>query len=410
MRKLGAALGVGLGLCGAVSAPAQDSAGNGKTFADRWTLSADARARYQSVDRDRASDGKALTVRLAGRAEVAVSPRLRVLAEGETVLALNDDFDDGLRRNGRPFVPDPDGIELNRLQIEAELAPKTRVTVGRQSLALDDWRFIGVLPFRQNQQSFDAARLEFPVRTLLGAGLVDAGYIGRVNRPLSNRNPFGQFEGDSLFVNYNTPSPLGRVTLYHYRLDLVTGPDTARSDVSNRVTGARLFGRRHWDGFGLIWDAAYARQTDHAGNARDFAADYVLAELTAEPGRWDVAVRFEALGAGDGVGFQTPLASLHRFQGLADQFLQTPADGVRDSSVTLRRDFADIGPVTGIRALARHHWFDAATDGRSYGRELDIVVGGRVGSLRLDLEYADYRADSFRVDARSLALSLSCSL
>ena len=34
-------------------------------------------------------------------------------------------------------------------------------------------------------------------------------------------------------------------------------------------------------------------------------------------------------------GFTTPLATLHKFQGFADKFLTTPANGIRDTYIEL---------------------------------------------------------------------------
>ncbi len=44
-----------------------------------------------------------------------------------------------------------------------------------------------------------------------------------------------------------------------------------------------------------------------------------------------LGVGYELLGSDDGVAaFQTPLATLHKFNGFADQFLVTPAGGLQD--------------------------------------------------------------------------------
>jgi len=211
----------------------------------------------------------------------------------------------------------------------------------------------------------------------LGPGTLDVGYIGRVLRPLGEKNPEGRFTGDSVFANYNLATPLGRFTAYHYRLDIETNELSERRNIySNRVTGGRLFGRRHWDDFGLVWDVAYARQVDHADNPNDFQADYTLAELTVEPGSSGVTLRAETLGSGDGQGFQTPLGSLHRFQGFADQFLRTPDAGVQDVSLLARHDFSNVGVFDSVRVFARHHWFHADASDEKYGTEWNASISG----------------------------------
>lgn len=390
------------------SAHAQYSALDDTKIPSAWELSPrlslDVRSRYQSTKQSGQPDGEALTLRFQFTGEFDLSRDTIFLAELEGNLAFVDQFNDGTQNGSNlPFIPDPDGLELNRLAIISEAIEDVRITAGRQRIALDDWRFIGAFPFRQNDQTYDAIRLE---TTSLGPGTLDVGYIGRVLRPLGDKNPEGRFTGDSIFANYNLATPLGRFTAYHYRLDIETNePSESRTIYSNRVTGGRLFGRRHWDDFGLVWDLAYASQVDHADNPNDFRTDYTLAELTVEPGSSGVSLRAETLGSGDGQGFQTPLGSLHRFQGFADQFLRTPDSGVQDVSLLARHDFSKIGAFDSVRIFARHHWFRPDTSGEKYGTEWNASISGQYDNIILSLEYSDYRADSFSTDTRSLFLT-----
>ena len=375
---------------------------------DAWKLSPrlslDVRSRYQSTKQSEQQDGEALTSRFQLSGEIDLPRDTIFLAELEGNVALVDQFNDGTQiGTDLPFIPDPDGLELNRLAIISEAIDGVRITAGRQRIALDDWRFIGAFPFRQNDQTYDAIRIE---TTSLGPGTLDVGYIGRVLRPLGEKNPEGRFTGDSIFTNYNLATPMGRFTAYHYRLDIETDePAQTRTIYSNRVTGGRLFGRRHWDDFGLVWDVAYARQVDHADNPNDFQADYTLAELTVEPGSSGVTLRAETLGSGDGQGFQTPLGSLHRFQGFADQFLRTPDAGVQDVSLLARHDFSNVGVFDSVRVFARHHWFHADASDEKYGTEWNASISGKYENIVLSLEYADYRADTFSTNTRSLFLT-----
>ena len=375
---------------------------------EAWQLSPrfsfDVRTRYQNTTQSERPEGEALTLRFQLAGEIDLPRDTIFLAEVEGNIGLIDDFNDGTRNEtGLPFIPDPDGFELNRLAIVSEAVDGVRVTAGRQRIALDDWRFIGAFPFRQNDQTFDAIRFE---TSSFGPGTLDVGYIGRVLRPLGDDNPGGRFTGDSVFANYNLATPLGRLTAYHYRLDIETGSQGSNShDFSNRVTGGRLFGRRHWEDFGLVWDFAYARQVDHAENPNDFETDYFLAELTVEPGSSGITLRAETLGSGDNQGFQTPLGSLHRFQGLSDQFLRTPDAGVRDISLLARHDFSSVGIFESVRVFARHHWFHADSNAAKYGTEWNASISAQYENVVFSLEYADYAADTFSVDTRSLFLT-----
>ena len=372
-------------------------------------LSGDLRLRLENLERDDfAQNAQALTLRFLGTFEVDIFEKTSFLAEMEGVTALIDDYNDGTGDNPQlPVIPDPEGLELNRLQITTEAIPKTRLTVGRQRLALDDWRFIGAFPFRQNGQTIEAIRIE---TTALGRGILDVGYFKKVRRPLGGDNIAGVFTGDSFYANYNLATPIGRVSAFHYAAELETGPaGPFRHINSSQTTGVRVLGRRDWDKFSLVWEGSYAQQSDYADNPNDYAAHYGLAELTLRPGNFAFKFRGEILGSDNGQALQTPLASLHRFQGFSDQFLQTPDDGVRDYSVLAQYDFGAIGPFSNVTSFARHHWFEADTDGRDYGRELNLSLKAKLNKTGFALEYANYKAETFSIDTQALFLTTEIS-
>ena len=121
----------------------------------------EARLRYESVDQDGlATEADALTLRIRAGVE-AKAGRWSALVEGQGNLAIVDDYFDGLHGPAtRPLVADPENIALARAQLRYA-APSFAVTAGRQRIALDDERFVGAVPFRQNGQSFDALRAEY---------------------------------------------------------------------------------------------------------------------------------------------------------------------------------------------------------------------------------------------------------
>ena len=372
-------------------------------------LSGDLRLRFQNLEReDFTQDGQALTLRFLGTFEVDIFEKTSFLAEIEGVTALIDNYNDGTGNNPQlPFIPDPEGLELNRLQIISEAIPKTRLTAGRQRLALDDWRFIGAFPFRQNSQTVEAIRLE---TTAFGPGILDVGYVNKVRRPLGGDNIGGVFTGDSFYANYNLATLIGRVSAFHYAADLETAlPGPLRHINSSQTTGVRVLGRRDWDKLSLVWEGSYARQSDYADNPNDYAADYGLAELTLRPGNFAFKFRGEILGSDNGQALQTPLASLHKFQGFSDQFLRTPDDGVRDYSVLAQYDFGAVGPFSNVTSFARHHWFEADTDGRDYGRELNVSLKAKFNKTGFALEYASYKAETFSSDTDAVFLTTEIS-
>jgi len=385
-----------------------------ETLLSRFRISSDARFRYEFRDKDNFDlNANSATLRLHTGLEFDLYDKTTFLIEGEAITSLIDDFNDGTGNNPQfPVVPDPSGVELNRLQIATEIVPKTRITIGRQRIAIDDSRFIGTFGFRQNDQTIDAVRAE---TRLFGPGVLDVGYFNQVNRPLGNDNINGVFEGDSFFINYGAQTLIGRVAAFHYSTELVTEPFANDSDEfsnvegvnqSSKTTGVRILGRRHWDDFGIAWEGAFARQTDFADNPLDYSANYGLAELTLQPKSWTIKLRGEILGSGDGEGFQTPLGTLHKFQGFADQFLVTPDDGVRDYSAFVQYNIGQIGPLSAVKVFGRHHWFEADTDGRNYGTELNFSVSAKLNQSRFALEFANYKAQQFSQDTQAVFLTL----
>ena len=389
------------------------------SFLSKFRLSSDLRLRYQLLESDDfALNANSATLRLHSALEFDVTDKITFLVEGEGITSLVDEFNDGTGNNPQfPAIPDPSGLELNRLQLATTLIPKTRVTLGRQRIAIDDSRFIGTFDFRQNDQTIDGVRAE---TRLFGPGVLDVGYFNQVNRPLGNDNINGTFEGDSFFVNYGAQSPIGRIAAFHYSTELETQPfadnqiaaapvtqgPLAGMNFSSRTTGVRILGRRHWDDFGIVWEGAFARQSDFAGNPLDYSANYGLAALTLEPKNWTVKLRGEILGSGDGQGFQTPLGTLHKFQGFSDQFLVTPEQGVRDYSAQLQYNFGQIGPFSAVKAFGRYHVFEADTDGSSLGEELNFSLSAKLNRSKFALEFARYEADQFSQDNQSVFVTL----
>ncbi len=367
------------------------------------------RLRYENVNQDNFGvSANALTLRYRGTVESDIGFNTTLLGEVEAVGVLISDFNDGSgNRPNRPVIPDPDGVEINRLQLLSQITPDLRVTAGRQRLIFDDERFIGGLAFRQNDQTFDAVRLNAKVFEDV---LIDAAYIGRTNRILGMDNPLGEFIGDSFLFNVNIPSPLGRISAFHYALDLgadvnlsnTLGPD----DASVQTTGVRLIGRRHWEDWGLVWEASYAVQSDYQDSQLEYEATYWLGSVNIEYGAGNLTFRAETLGSDNGVqAFQTPLGTLHKFQGDADVFLRTPNNGLTDWSAKFDWRFGTVGPFNGVKASARYHRFEADQGGDRLGSEVDLSLSAKYNRAGFSISYADYKADSFASDTRKLFLT-----
>ena len=64
------------------------------------------------------------------------------------------------------LINDPDEVELNRAQLSYALNKDLSATIGRQRILIDDQRFIGNVGWRQNEQTFDSARVDGGVGAL----------------------------------------------------------------------------------------------------------------------------------------------------------------------------------------------------------------------------------------------------
>ncbi|HEV7690269.1 MAG TPA: alginate export family protein [Hyphomonadaceae bacterium] len=362
----------------------------------------DARLRFESVDTSLAgAEEQALTLRVRSGAELELAPHTSILAEVEAVVDLYRDEPQG----GPPgvLIPDREVLEINRAQISHDFGP-VQATGGRQQLSFDDERFVGAVEFRQNQQTYDA--LHVSVAPFSGVD-VDMVYLWQVNRFLSSRNATSRYRGDNYLVNVGADTPAGRLTAYHYALDLDDGAGAALSQVNSSVTtGVSLAGRRYWKEVGLGWRAEYARQRDYAGNPLDYSADYWRAVATLDVAGVSIIGGHEVLGEGGVRAFQTPLGTNHAFQGAADLFVVTPDIGLRDTYLNTIWPIGEMGPFRGLTAGLRRHWFTDDIAGNDLGTEWDASLRASIYGVQTSLEFAAYAADAFGVDTQKLWVSI----
>ena len=365
------------------------------TLADSLILNM--RLRYENVDQDGlAETASAVTLRTRFGFETERQHGLSLLLEGENTTHLADDFADTITPNpGYPVVADPEVTELNRAQLSWRGENEAGITLGRQWFALGDQRFAGPVGFRQNSQSVDALSLTsgsaWPVT-------LDYTYIDRVHRIFGDDHPMGEFDSASHSGEARMDTPLGELAAFALLLDFDNAPA-----LSSQTLGLRLAGRRD----AVAYRFEIANQSDYGSNTGDFDLTYLRAEADYRADRFSVGGGIEVLG-GDGVqGFQTPLATLHKFQGAADVFLSTPADGLRDLYVRGAWRFADAAPGPVSLGFAWHDF--ASEDGDvDYGSELDLIAGlGLTDRLSAEAKAAFFDGDaSGPADRTKIWLSL----
>ncbi len=354
----------------------------------------DARLRYEHVEQDgKPEDARAPTLRARFGFVTGKFADFQGLIEGEAVGHLSENFDDTV--NGKsatfPTVADPEGIELNRLQVEYTGIPQTTVRVGRQRVNLDNQRFVGAVGWRQNEQTFDAGLISNT--SIEGLTLIYA-YVDQVNRVFGKDHPLGEIDGSThLFNAAYDWAGVGKVVGYGYLID--AHEPAALNGVSSATFGLRVSGKRDVaEDLKLGYEAEYAHQNDYADNPANFDLNYWHADLSLTHGEFSVLGGIESLEGDGTTGFSTPLATLHKFQGYADVFLTTPASGIVDiyGKLGYETKFKEpVGPITGVGAAIWYHDFDAERGSASLGSEVDIEAFARLGEhFSIGAKYADY--------------------
>lgn len=337
--------------------------------------SLDLRYRYESVDQVGFSpEATASLIRarlaLAGNLSSSVSGRVEL----DHVFKLGSS-DYNSTENGEsqfPVIADPTGTDLNQAWVKFTAA-HSQTWAGRQRIVLGDKRFIGSKPWRNNEQTYDGLRTQWGPSP---RAVLDMSYVNRVNRvfgPSDGANP-AAWKGNNVFIrgDYQADSNL-TLSGFAYLVDVEPASGFApQKTVNNSSTtlGLELIGE--WSD--VSYKLAMATQEDAGESELSYRAPYYALTLSAPVSQVTLGLGFENLGSDRGVGFATPLANGHRYQGWADQFLGTPENGVRDiwASVEAR--------LLGGTMMARYHQFQADAAGEDYGSELDLRASWQVSS------------------------------
>lgn len=370
----------------------------------------DLRLRLEDVDQNGiAKDASAVTLRARTGAEITAGD-FRLLGEVEATMPLVEHYYSGLNDKTQfPLVADPGNFDLNRLQLQYRGVKDLVVTAGRQRINIEDQRFVGSAGWRQNEQTFDAVRAEFGSPKGLQGDLTYAwsehtiwGTDGTGARPQA-------IGGTNIFATASYPVPFGKLSGFAFVVDqdeaAVQSFRQSSQTYGVRLAGARPLSHRTR----MTYALSYARQSNYHRNPNDYRADYALAELGVESSAWKLGIGYELLGADRGIpftSFQTPLATLHKFQGWADKFLTTPPNGVRDYYAQAGYGWTKTFGLDALNALAVYHRFDSARLSQHYGNEWDAMLAARKGRWTATAKFASYEADQFATDTRKLWLQL----
>lgn len=356
--------------------------------------SGDFRLRYEEVDQDNTlKNASALTLRTRLGYTTAELEGFSATVEMEDVRIVGgqDSYTvgpAGFKVGEHSVVADPEVTELDQGFVKYKKGMFT-AKVGRQVIAYDGHRFVGHVGWRQDRQTFDAAR--FDLKPMEGVSLSYA-YLNQRNRIFAEA---ADFDSKDHLLNAAIDTPIGKLVVYSYMLEVDNGTDNARDTVGASLSGGVDVGKAK-----LLYTVELASQEFEAG-AIDRDADYSLIEGGVSVSGITGKVGVETLGSDDGLyGFTTELATLHKFNGWADMFLGTPATGLVDSYVSVS------GKLLGGGWSVTYHDFTADEDTPTldnYGSELDISYARKFGkNYNAGVKYADYSADDLFVDTKKL--------
>lgn len=363
-------------------------------------ISLNARLREEIVQQTGLLDAHALTLRTRLGYTTAQFAGWQFSAEGENVTAIDGDAynQSGLNpvASRRAVVADPETTELNQLWL-AYTFRKTTATLGRQKLILDNARFVGDVGWRQNQQTFDALVVQDKT---FGRTTLTYAYVDQVNRVFSRRHPQGRWDSDSHLFNASfAATPAVTLSAYAYLLDFANSPANSTATYGVSVAGAQKL----TDALKFTYRAELATQSDYRASTLNYSALYDCFEAGLAGKSASVTLGHELLGSDRNVGFKTPLATLHAFNGWADLFLTTPAAGLRDVYLKTTATLP-----SAISLTAFYHWFETAKDNTDLGTEFDAMLSRKFGkNVTATAKFADFRRDSLAfADVRKVWLQL----
>ena len=371
------------------------------------TVALDFRYRYEGVDQDGIDkDAQASTLRSRITATSGSLHGFTVLGEADNVSVVGADKYNSTE-NGKtqyPVVADPSGTEINQVYLKYT-ADSANGIYGRQRINYSNQRFVGGVAWRQNEQSFDGFRANWQALESIN---LDYSYTYRVHRvfgPDDGVNP-AEWDGDNQFLYVDWKVAEGHnIGAFGYYIDVDS--QHGYSDAKTVNNSSETWGLEYVGKVSVLdVRAAYASQADAGNSELDYNADYYFLEVGGKVAAIGLKAGYEVLAAGDGVGFATPLATLHKFQGWADQFLTTPGDGVEDLY------FGVSGALGPVQLAAIYHDFQAEESGGDFGDEIDLAATWPVNEhFTTELKAAVFNADSdSHTDTNKVWLTLQLKL
>lgn len=292
-------------------------------------------------------------------------------------------------------IADPETTELDQAYVKYQ-SDQFSFTLGRQVIALDGQRFVGHVGWRQDRQTFDAATLAYSPNDKVKASY---SYVTQRNRIFAQAQ---DLDAKDHFFNGSYMSSFGKFVGYAYLLEIDNNTTNALDTFGLSFDGKTAANDLTWLYHFEVASQSAKTQTD------EFDTRYVSASVGAVIKGYTTKLSYENLGSDDGqLGFATPLATLHKFNGWADVFLATPAQGLVDIQLSVAGKAFD-----GKWVLAYHDYkADDATDTvDDLGSEINAQFTTAINKhYKLGLKYANYSGGSMRPDTDKIWAWVSTS-
>lgn len=368
------------------------------------------RYRLENVDQDGfVEDATASTLRTKLKYSTKVFKGFSGVVEFDNVLQIGDgNYNSTVNGKGQfPVIADPKITEVNQAYIAYTGFDKTTLLAGRVALNMNNQRFVGTVGWRQNDQTWDMAGIiTSPTEDLTFTGA----YVWNVNRIFGDDHAFGDLDTNTFIVDAKyTGLGFGNLTAYGLFIDL---NDIPVLGLSSQTIGVRLDGKHKMgdSDMTMLYEAEFATQSDYKDSPLNYSAQYYHVSAGLSAGGLTGKVGYEVLGSdGGATSFQTPLATLHKFNGWADKFLGTPAGGLEDFYGSVSYKVGGDSAFKGLKFDAIYHDFSADVGG-DYGSEIDLQVSTKFGkNYYAGLKFADYNASGFATDTQKLWFTIGAN-
>ncbi len=340
---------------------AESSGSDAKPGVTKWgTFGLELRYRFAWLEEDAFSDdGYASTLRTGLSYETPGWHDLKAYVQFVDVSNLGAADKHNNTQNGvtsRPVEADPEETDTAQLVVRYDGLPDTEFVAGRQEINLGTERYVGAVAWRQTHQALDAFKVvngSIPRTTWTYA------YVDQANTVTLRTDDMETH----LFNAAIDIEDWGTLTPYYYSIDY---EDVPRRSFSTASYGARWEGTSKIGAWSLPYVVELAQQDDVGDNPTTVDAGYIHLEAGAKCSKLWFNIGLEVLegSAADGQ-FNTPLATLHKFNGWADKFVVTPVDGLEDVYATVG------GTVGKVALLGRLHDFSSDSLSLDYGTEID---------------------------------------